>query len=41
MEKSALVCKVTLPPAGMITIRPVKVAVAPVKLVVPTGVPLA
>ncbi len=36
----ALVSKVTLPPAGMTRISPLKVAVAPVKVVVPAKVTL-
>ena len=40
LEKVALVCRVTLPPAGMTRESPLKVAVAPVKVMVPTKVTL-
>lgn len=39
-EKLALTCKVTLPPAGIVTLRLVKAAVAPEKVVVPKLFPL-
>ena len=41
MEKFAVTCRVTLPPAGILTLKPLKVAVEPVKPTGPaTGLPL-
>lgn len=39
-EKLALTCKVTLPPAGIVTLKLVKATVVPEKVVVPKLVPL-
>ena len=39
-EKLVLACRVTLPPGGITTLRPLKAAVLPMKGIVPKGVPL-
>ena len=40
MEKLAFTLKVTLPEAGMLTLKPLKVAVDPEKVAEPRGLPL-